>query len=224
MFTQQEFFQMFADYNASIGFIPWLAYALGFAVLAGLLSPRLRMQRAVWVILAGLWLWTGSAYFYMVLGGHVAPLRIFGLLFLIQGGALLGFSVLEQYEVRRVSAGQKTLGTLLALTALVFYPLIGAAAGHVYPAAPSFGITPCPLVIFTFACFLLSPVQIRAWFYVVPSIWALFGSSAIVLLGMPQDILLPLAAAAGWLASGLLGQHAPRVSTPPIQPGLAGQH
>lgn len=222
MFTRTEFFQMFADYNTSIGFVPWLAYLCGIAILAGLLMPGLKIMRGAWFLLGMLWLWTGSAYIYMVLGGHVAPLRIFGLLFLIQGGAFCGFSLLEQYSVRRLAPVQKTLGTLLALTALFFYPLIGAATGHVFPAAPSFGITPCPLVIFTFACLLLSPVQLSAWFYVIPTIWTLFGSSAVLMLGVPQDALMPLAAAAAWLGSGIVGQRVSRARTSQVR--LAGQH
>jgi hypothetical protein len=212
---------MFAAYNASIWPMPVISYVLGALALVAFLKPELKLVRGAWFALGFLWLWTGASYFYMVLGGHVAPLRIFGFLFLVEGGMLAGFAVNEVLSPRRVPQAQRLLGGLLVAFSAVIYPLIGAASGHVYPAAPSFGITPCPLVIFTLGLLLLSPVRFPLWFYAVPTIWSIVGGSAAFLLGVPQDLMLPIAALGSLIASGVI--HRPATSTPARRNGPKGR-
>ena len=65
-----------------------------------------------------------------------------------------------------------------------------------YPEMPMFGVTPCPVTIFTFGMLLLTTRPPSRWLLVIPFIWSLIGGSAAVLLGVPQDWAL--------LASGLI--------------------
>ena len=70
------------------------------------------------------------------------------------------------------------------------YPLLGLALGHRYPAMPMFGITPCPLIIFTFGMLMLAGGQVPRRLLVIPGAWSLIGGSAAFLLDVPQDWLL----------------------------------
>jgi hypothetical protein len=54
---------------------------------------------------------------------------------------------------------------------------------------PMFGITPCPVTIFTFGLFLLA-APVSRWLLVVPVLWALIGGSAAFVLHVPQDWML----------------------------------
>jgi hypothetical protein len=74
--------------------------------------------------------------------------------------------------------------------ASVIYPLIGLWTGHGYPGMPMFGITPCPVTIFTFGLLLLTTAPVSRWLLPIPFIWSLIGGSAAFLLGVPQDWLL----------------------------------
>jgi hypothetical protein len=74
--------------------------------------------------------------------------------------------------------------------AAIIYPVIGIATGHAYPEMPMFGVTPCPVVIFTFGLLLLTVRPVPRWLLVVPFIWSLIGGSAAILLQVPQDWLL----------------------------------
>jgi hypothetical protein len=65
--------------------------------------------------------------------------------------------------------------------------LIGFGTGHRYPGMPMFGITPCPVTIFTFGLLLLTTPQVSRWLLPIPFIWSLIGGSAAFLLGVPQD-------------------------------------
>lgn len=51
---------------------------------------------------------------------------------------------------------QPHTGWALLAYASIVYPLLGQLLGHGYPAMPMFGITPCPVTIFTFALCLLT--------------------------------------------------------------------
>ena len=79
--------------------------------------------------------------------------------------------------------------------AMVIYPLLGWAFGHVYPAAPVFGVAPCPTTIFTFGVLLLARPAAPAWLFVIPVIWSVIGGSAALLLGVREDF--------GLIAAGL---------------------
>jgi hypothetical protein len=59
-----------------------------------------------------------------------------------------------------------------------------------------FGITPCPVTIFTFGMFLLTTKPIPRWLLIISFVWSLIGGSAAFLLSVPQDWLL--------LVSGLI--------------------
>jgi hypothetical protein len=49
-----------------------------------------------------------------------------------------------------------------------------------------FGVTPCPVTIFTFGILILTTRPISHWLLVIPFIWSLIGGSAAVLLQVPQ--------------------------------------
>jgi hypothetical protein len=74
--------------------------------------------------------------------------------------------------------------------------MIGILAGHAYGELPMFGITPCPVTIFTFGMFLLTTKPIPRWLLIISFVWSLIGGSAAFLLSVPQDWLL--------LVSGLI--------------------
>lgn len=76
---------------------------------------------------------------------------------------------------------------MLLAYAAVPYPLLGQWSGHVYPAQPTFGITPCPVTLFTFGALLLTSAPVPRWLLIIPLAWSLVGGSAAFMLGVPQD-------------------------------------
>jgi hypothetical protein len=83
---------------------------------------------------------------------------------------------------------------------MVVYSLIGVMAGHGWPRAPMFGVAPCPTTIFTFGVHMLATPSVPWWLVAIPVIWAVVGSTAAVLLGVPEDLGL-LAAVAVYSAN-----------------------
>jgi len=66
--------------------------------------------------------------------------------------------------------------------------------GHVYPLAPTFGL-PCPTTIFTFGILLMSVGRLPYVILIIPVLWSVIGSFAIVSFGIKED--------AGLLVAGL---------------------
>lgn len=81
----------------------------------------------------------------------------------------------------------------------IAYPLIGTQLGHIYPTAPTFGVTPCPMTIFTFGLILLLRTPVKWW--TIAFLWSLIGGTAAFLRHVPQDWVL---LATGIFAAALL--------------------
>jgi hypothetical protein len=112
-------------------------------------------------------------------------------LFVIQAGLLFWIGTwrgdLRFAFARNVRA---VAGLALIAYATILYPLLGALAGHHYPATPTFGVTPCPVTVFTIGMLLLATPRPPWRLLVIPAAWSLIGGSAAVLLHVPQDWML----------------------------------
>lgn len=53
-----------------------------------------------------------------------------------------------------------------------------------------FGVSPCPVTIFTFGLLLMTTGRFSYWLLVIPFIWSVIGGSAAILLDVRQDWLL----------------------------------
>ncbi|MBE0455682.1 MAG: hypothetical protein IBX58_18805 [Roseovarius sp.] len=187
-FTHEEFFEVFAVYNAAIWPMPILAYLLGAAAV-GLTFWSSRMATGlISVILALMWLVNGGAYHWSFFAEVNPVARGFGILFVVQALLLVGapfvwksFRIVARHDARTVA------GFGLAAFAALLYPALGWLAGHVYPATPMFGVAPCPTTIFTIGLLLLGTWRVARWLLIIPALWALIGGSAAVLLNVPQD-------------------------------------
>src|SRR5690242_18042344 len=85
------------------------------------------------------------------------------------------------HEQLRFTPGRNVttaIGGLFILYAMVLYPLLGLAVGHIYPQAPMFGVAPCPMTIFTFGMLLWTDVRLPKWVLAVLLLWSLLGFSA----------------------------------------------
>lgn len=200
-FTVEQFLEVFVRFNEAIWPAQLGAYALGIAVLAIALRGGGLSTWAVPWLLAGAWAFVGVAYHLLFFADVNPAARIFGAAFLVQAALLVWAGSRRRITFRWSPTPRAAAGLALVVYAMVIYPLLGAASGHPYPAAPVFGVTPCPTAIFTFGVFLFAAGPVPWWLLAVPTLWALVGTSAALQLGVREDLGLPVAAA---LAAGLL--------------------
>jgi hypothetical protein len=190
-FTQDQFLDLFAAYNRAIWPAQVAAYALGTAMAVMPLLSRAWSAKAELICLALLWAWTGIAYHITFFATINPAAVVFGALFVMQT-ALLTFAAWRSeysFEPRAL------WGWVLIAFALIGYPALGALLGHAFPRVPMFGVTPCPLTIFTFGVLLLLRPRAPWMALAIPLAWTVVGGSAAFLLNVPQDWSLPIAGA-----------------------------
>lgn len=192
-FTVEQFLTAFVSYNNAIWPIQIAAYLFGGITVALLFLKTRGADRAIAGILAMMWLWTGVAYHGLSFSVINKAAYLFAALFVAQGFYFIYAGVYRNQISFGLRPGTATwVGAVFVAYAAIVYPLIGMATGHPYPAMPMFGVTPCPVTIFTFGMFLLTIGPIPRGLLVIPVVWSLIGGSAAILLNVPQDWLLLL--------------------------------
>jgi len=190
-FSREQFLAVFVVYNQSVWPAQVLAYLLRLLMVALIIWPSTQRSRLVAAGLAAMWLRTGAAYHGMHFTTISAAAWGFAALFLVQGLLFIEAGVLRgRIAFGRAKGWTGWMGWVLVAYASIVYPLLGQILGHGYPEMPMFGITPCPVTLFTFGLFLLTTEPIQRRLLVIPVVWSLIGGQAALLLGMTQDWLL----------------------------------
>jgi hypothetical protein len=200
-FTPEEFFGIFKQYNERIFPLQALFYLLALVILFLVIRKHSLTNKVVSGILAYLWLWMGVVYHLLFFTAINRAAYVFGGIFIVQGVLFFVLGVLQD----KLSLNWKPdlhgiTGGILIGFALFVYPAIGYALGHVYPAAPGFGL-PCPTTIFTFGVLLLCDKKCLVVILIIPLLWSILGFTAALSLGVYQDFGLLIA---GVLASALI--------------------
>jgi len=194
-FTREQFFGIFAQYNATLWPAQWVTYALGLAMILAVLRRARSAHRLVPAGLAAMWLWTGVAYHGVFFSSINPAAFAFAALFVLQAAVFAHAAVLGgRLSYASSHTPSAWLGWALIAYAGVAYPLIGLALGHTAAELPMFGATPCPLTLFTLGLLLLAKPPAPRWPLVIPFVWSLVGGSAAFLLGVAQDWVLLLGA------------------------------
>ena len=190
-FTPEQFLAVFVNYNNAIWPIQIVAYLLGGIAVALLFRKTPEADRVIAGILVVMWLWTGFGYHGFWFSVINKAAYLFGALFIVQGGYLIYAGVYHHQIHFGVRSGAAAwVGEAFAAYAAIAYPLISMSTGHRYPEIPMFGVTPCPVTIFTFGLLLLTMRPVSGWLLVIPCAWSLIGGAAAILLQVPQDWLL----------------------------------
>jgi hypothetical protein len=190
-FTEGQFLGVFAKYNAALWPAAFAAFLLGALAVYCLLRRPNASGRVISACLAAMWIWTGGAYHWIFFSPINSAAYLFGALFIIQGLAFLIWGGLLRYmtfELRPDAASFTGMG-FIVYSAIV-YPIIGLSSGFELAELPAFGVTPCPVTIFTFGVLLLAKPPAPLLLLTIPLLWSMIGGSAAFLLGVPQDWLL----------------------------------
>jgi hypothetical protein len=187
-FSVAEFLKVFELYNLAIWPAQILAYVAGLAVV-GLVAKRSRHAGPVAAaVLAAMWLLNGVGYHLAFFSEINRAAMFFGAMFIVQALLIAWVGLVARRFQFAIRMDASTLVAALAVAyALVVYPLLGWGFGHVFPAAPVFGVAPCPTTIFTLGVLLLARPAVPAWLFVIPLVWSGIGGSAAVLLGVRED-------------------------------------
>ncbi|UGY02249.1 DUF6064 family protein [Bradyrhizobium quebecense] len=186
-FTSEQFVSVFTRYNATIWPAQVAAYLLGSLAVLLLFRRSSWWDRIIATILALMWAWTGFAYHLLFFATINKAAYVFFVLFVVQSAALVYASIYRDIDFGLPPGPATWVGASFVIYAAVAYPLIGMAAGHRAAELPMFGVTPCPVTIFTFGLLLLTVRRPPIVLLVIPTLWSVIGGSAAFLLRVPQD-------------------------------------
>lgn len=192
-FTREEFLGVFTQYNAFAWPASILAYVLAVLVIVALVRQWRSAPQLVFAALALMWVWTGIFYHMSYFSVINTAAWGFGALFMI-GAAVFAWAGRSHVNLQTAAwdGWTSALGWAFIAYAMIAYPLIGLALGHGYMDLPQFGVTPCPVTLFTFGSLLLLRGSLPWSVLAAPVLWSLIGGSAAILLGVLQDWLLLL--------------------------------
>lgn len=140
-----------------------VAYLLALSMVALLFRASRNGDRLIAGGLAAMWLWTGVAYHWLYFSSINNAALLFGALFVLQGAAF-AFAGIVRGHLRfgRPAGIRAWVGWAFVGYAAVLYPLLGLWLGHAPREVPAFGVTPCPVTIFSFGL-LLTTAPFSRW-------------------------------------------------------------
>jgi hypothetical protein len=195
-FTLEQLLNSFEKYNLAIWPMQVFAYLLGVLVVYFAIKPSKHSNKIIIGILSFLWLWTGIGFFMFYFGPLYSPAYAFGGLFIIQGIIFMASIPTPPISFGYKGDGYAIIGLLFIIYAMLGYPLVGFLLDHGYPQSPPFGLTPCPLALFTFGLLMMTDKKVSRLFIAIPLLWAL-GGFVPVSVGILEDI--------GLIVAGVLG-------------------
>jgi hypothetical protein len=189
-FTRDQFFDVFAHYNAVLWPAAAALWVASVVICAGVLWSRRPPDRLVSGLLMVHWAWAAVAY-HIAFFTRINPAAwLFAAIFLIQAGLFLWLGVIRnQLSFTSRGTAWSAIGWILVSYALA-YPVINAVQHGSVLRIPTFGL-PCPTAILTGGLLLLATPRSRA-LAVVPVIWSAIGGSAASVLGVSADYALPV--------------------------------
>jgi hypothetical protein len=194
--TAEQLLGIFSDYNAQIWPMQIAAYLIGIAGLWLVIRKSRFYARLIPAILAFFWLWVSLMFWLPSALQGFPPAYLFAAIFLAQGALFL----LQTFRPKLIFGYQPNLvswaGIFFVFYAMVGYPLFGLVIGHAYPHSPPFGLTPCPLIVYTIGLLLLTTQKVPKSLLIIPFLYALSGFLWVA-IGITEDI--------GMILSGLLG-------------------
>lgn len=196
-FTTEQFLSVFEQYNRAVWPAQVVLNLLGLVAVFSAVRKLTQSNRIIAAMLAFLWIWIGLVYHLAFFAAINPAATVFGALNVIQGIVFLAYGVFSQrlsFHFKPNAYG--IIGALLILYAMVIYPALGYAFGHVYPQSPTFGL-PCPTTIFTFGLLLWTDERVPKGVLIIPFLWSLIGSSAALALGIREDTGLFIAGIVG---------------------------
>ncbi len=196
-FTLERFLNYASRYNLDLYPAQYLMLGLGLIAILTVFFRTEHSSRFISAILAFFYGWIGIQ-FYMIYFKDFMPIPfVFGILFIIQ--ALI--FILEGTIRNRISFQFKSdlyglTGALLLFYALFGYQALEYLFGRGYPEILSFGMFPCPTVIFSLGILLWTGKKFPPYILIFPIINALSGFIPAFMIGIIEDI--------GLIISGLL--------------------
>jgi hypothetical protein len=199
-FTADVLFSSFEAYNRALWPLPILAFVLALAAILLTLRPVRGGDRAIGALLAIAWLWVGVGYHLLHHAAIDFAASLYGAFFVIQALLLAWAGVVRGRLAFRFRADPfGWIGLMLALAATIAWPLADRLLGPGWSSVRLVGLAPAPTAVFTLGLLLLTQGRTPLYLTVIPLLWSLVGGATAWILGIRQDLALPVAGLCGFV-------------------------
>jgi hypothetical protein len=163
---------------------------MGLFFLFGIISGRAEKHRIIGGLPGFFWIWMGAVYHIVFFTAINPAAYIFGGAFILQGI----FFLVETYRRNKINYTYKGsnvdyLAVFFILFGLLIYPAISYLLAGSLSTIISFGL-PCPTTIATFGFLMLARKNLPKYLVIIPTLWALIGTTAAISFGVIQDFML----------------------------------
>lgn len=193
MFGPEVFLRLFVRINQD--FWPWQGVAVVMMLLiAGFLVRGDKLaKRAILLLLAAAWLWSGAGFLLEYYGPINLPATWFGWGFILQAALLTVAALVWPWDgnANRPARRWRASTGWLAMTGLLSLLMV-AQTGN-WQAIALFGIAPGVTVAASVPCLLLLPRRVRWLFLLLPLLWSVFSAATLWTLGTRMVFVLPVA-------------------------------
>jgi hypothetical protein len=193
-FTTSQFFKVFETYNTSVFPLQVIIILFFLAALWFLHSKKPIRSHLMGGFLAFLWLWTGVVYHVVFFTSINKAAYGFGFLFILQGLFFIVEVLIRNKLIFRIERNwQSYLGYFFIVFGLLIYPVISLLQTGAWSKTISLGL-PCPSTILSFGILMLTGRRFSKYLLIIPSLWAVIGTSAAINFGIYQDYAMLAAA------------------------------
>lgn len=189
-FTEDIYWNHFANYLDAYWPLPLLAVVLGVGSLLALRSTRWWVGPSLSVFLAAFWLWTGGVYFLLHYGQLVWAGPIFAGAFVIQGALIVWTGIVKRRLEPKFDA---SVAGWIGLGACVLAFVIGPLLAPEWKQSPLFGVTPGPVALYTLGLVLLNRGRVYYHLLPIPLFWLIVDGATLYLIDHPAGLVMPLA-------------------------------
>lgn len=195
LFSARTYHRLIESYNADVWPLQWIALAAGAAALLWLLREHSALRdRALFVMLAGAWLWVAWAFEHQRLAAINWAADYVAVLFAAQAAALLWVGAVRGVVAfRRDASPTDPIAMAIIGAGLVVYPVIAVALGRPWSQAEVFALMPEPTAIATLGFLLLARPLPRS-LLIVPAAACLWGGATLQALHAAEAAFAPLIA------------------------------
>jgi hypothetical protein len=205
LFSARTYYRLFEIYNAAIWPAQVAAILLALAILWLLLRRGASASRAIAVLLAAGWLWTGVAFLAKRYATINWSAGYFAWAFGVEAALLLFFGMKGWLLFERPTDLRGRFGLGLFLFALVAAPLVDPLLGRGWRGSQLFLLCPDPTAIGTLGLLLCRPPHGRRRFrlsmMIIPVLWCLYTAVFLLAMKSPEWWITPLAAGLATVAT-----------------------
>jgi hypothetical protein len=193
-FTTEQFFNVIKDYNVAFFPIQLILILAGIFAVVLIHSKSSIRNSVIGSFLGFLWIWIGIAYHLVFFTTINQAAYVFGVLFILQGLLFLFDTFFrKKLEFEFKPQGKDYIAYFFILFGLIIYPVLIYFIENSVETTITLGL-PCPSTIFTFGLLMLTTVKFSKYLLIIPSIWAVIGTSAAFNFGVYPDYLMIISA------------------------------